>query len=97
MRRLATIGILLIIVGTVSLLAYLFFKESVPEALPNPNAYDDFVRAGRMLTGKVPDSDTATLDACRAFVSSNRAALDLSRSALAKECRVPTKYTQAWH
>ena len=77
-------------------MGYLYFQPPKPEPLPHPNGYDDFVAAGKMLKGNVPDEETGTLEECREFVSANREALEQGRLGLTKECRVPTEYSRTW-
>jgi hypothetical protein len=75
---------------------WFFLQPPRPEPLPNPNGYDDFVAAGEMVKGDAPDEKAGSLEECRAFVSANRAALDRGRLGLAKQCRVPTQYSNTW-
>jgi hypothetical protein len=76
-------------------MCWLFCLVPKPEPLPNPNGYDDFVGAGAMLKGDVPDEMTGTLEECRKFVTANREALDRGHLGLTRECRVPTQYSPA--
>ena len=77
-------------------MCWIFFQPPKPEPLPNPNGYDDFVAAGEMLKGEVPDEKAGTLEECREFVSANRPALDRGRLGLTRECRVPTEFSSTW-
>jgi len=77
-------------------LGWFFFLPPKAEPLPHPNGYDDFVAAGKMLKGNVPDEKTGTLEECREFVSANREALARGRLGLTRECRVPTEYSSTW-
>ncbi len=58
--------------------------------LPQPNGYDDFVKAGQMLTGAFSDYNRMKVDELRAVVSTNAEALKLARTGLSRECRVPS-------
>ncbi len=65
-----------------------------PEAaLPNPNGHDDFVAAGRALSGREPKWETATSEQMRGYVSSNAAALSRLRVGLTRPARVPVEFT----
>jgi hypothetical protein len=60
--------------------------------LPNPNGYDDFLKAARLLTWKPVDYDHLSSDQLRALVMDNVEALVLFRAGLGLECRVPIDY-----
>jgi hypothetical protein len=62
-------------------------------ALPNPNGYDDFVKAGESLLGS--HSDWSKMDAAqlRALIQTNTATLKLLRAGLAHECAIPPDYS----
>jgi len=64
-------------------------RQPPPPKLPDPNAYDIFVRAGKGLVGRAPDPDKADAVALRAFVGPNRAASALAVPALGGQGRVP--------
>ncbi len=59
-------------------------------ALPNPNGYDDFLKAGAAIVGDAgtaPDLDETALSV---FVSTNSESLRLIRLGLTRACSVPT-------
>lgn len=60
--------------------------------LPNPNGYDDFLKATTLLNVNPPDWQSMKgeeqHDALRRLVATNQAALDLVRTGLTKECRM---------
>lgn len=66
-----------------------------PSRWPNPNGYDEFVRAGQMVTrtldghGDLGDYRDLTLESLRAFAATNAEALKIARGALDRECCVP--------
>jgi hypothetical protein len=65
--------------------------------LPDPNGYDDLARAGSLIQGQWPNKgDLARADPgeVRAFVEANKAALDLARVGLGRECVAPVEATQ---
>jgi hypothetical protein len=61
--------------------------------LPNPNGYDDFLKAARLLI--VPDgaSNGITHEDLRAIVAKNAPATEMTRQGLGHECRVPIEYS----
>jgi hypothetical protein len=58
-----------------------------------PNGYDDFVKAGGMVTDTASDYGTMSEEELRAFVKKNAEALKLVRTGLGRECRVPLDYS----
>lgn len=64
-----------------------------PPPLPMPNGYDDFVKAGGMVTDTASDYGTMSEEELRAFVKKNAEALKLVRTGLGRECRVPLDYS----
>jgi hypothetical protein len=58
-----------------------------PAPLPKPNGYDDFVKAGRMVSKDSSDFGTMSEEELRAFVKKNAEALKLARTGLGRECR----------
>ena len=63
--------------------------------LPNPNGYDDFVQAGRMVADNTSDYSTMSEADLRALVKTNSEALKLARTGLTRECQVPLDYLGA--
>jgi len=76
----------------------IFMEEPLPPLvpLPNPNAYDDLVRACKMIKGDVWVFDTAGLETLRVIVSTNARTLELARTALTNQCAVPLQFTRAF-
>ena len=68
-----------------------FGRTNPPAPLPNPNGYDDLLRAGRAVTGKVDDINGLDHDGLRALVTTNADALRLLRVGLTHHCAVPTE------
>jgi hypothetical protein len=60
--------------------------------LPNPNGYDDLVKAGRMVSSNSWNFEQMNGDSLRETVSGNAAALALARTGLNHECRVPLQF-----
>ncbi|MGA2030095.1 MAG: hypothetical protein ABSG87_08490, partial [Verrucomicrobiota bacterium] len=97
-NRLVVIGILAF--PFVLFLGFLFFMQTEPlppiAPLPNPNGYDDLVKAAQMLPTEIPDYDQINQDELRAIVSANAGALSLVRSGLSNECRVPIQFSKTY-
>lgn len=89
--------LLLLVLGTVVALAgfvLLLVMQGKPTRwppLPNPNGYDDFVKAGSLIPNGVGEAVTMATDALREFISTNQEALRLVRLGLSRTCQVPTQ------
>jgi hypothetical protein len=94
--RLRIIAVLAVLALAASAMGYLSFRRPGTEGLPNPNGYDDFVAAGRLIWREPPVGTNASIEECRAFLLTNRAALDQGRAGLNKVCRVPTEFFADW-
>jgi hypothetical protein len=57
--------------------------------LPNPNGYDDFVKAGETVLGDVSDWPVLDHDSLRDLVSTNAEPLRLLRLGLTRQCVMP--------
>ena len=57
--------------------------------LPQPNGYDDFLRACDSITGEAVDDTTATTNDLRLFLARNTDALGQIKLGLSRECGVP--------
>jgi hypothetical protein len=67
-----------------------------PIVLPEPNGYNDLIRAGRQLdNATIPDATTATPAELAAFLGRYGHVLDTARIGLDRECRVPLSYSPA--
>jgi hypothetical protein len=55
---------------------------------PNPNGYDDFVQAGKMLTGNTVYASDLSLEELRDYFKANHASIDLIQAGLKKQCAV---------
>ena len=73
-----------------------FMEEPLPPAtpLPNPNGYENLVKAGVMLANDTGDFTETNAAQVRKIVSINAAALSLARAGLSNQCRVPVQYSE---
>ena len=67
-----------------------------PDPLPNPNGYDDFVAAGKMVVGKPGEVATNGPAALAAFAAQNAGVGARVRAGFVCESRVPVKMNQGW-
>lgn len=81
----------------ISLLVWLLIAQPAPEPMPNPNGYDDLVKAGREALGRMEAVGVSTNGRHTAAQSEgirldgnqiSAAALELARRGMARECRV---------
>ncbi len=66
-------------------------RKAAPAALPNPNGYDDLIKAGQAVTGKIDEAPDLDHDKLHALVATNAEALRLLRVGLSYRCAVPTE------
>ena len=83
------------------LLCLLLFWDAEPlppvPPLPNPNGYDDLVKAGNMLANDTGDFNETNTAQVRKIVSANAAAVALARAALSNQCRVPVQFSESFN
>jgi hypothetical protein len=86
-------GVVIVLLAVLLVAAVLLITSSWSATplppLPNPNGYNDFVKAGQMVSqdsGNYTDMNVAQL---RTLVASNAAALKLAALGLSRECRTP--------
>ena len=81
------------------LLGLLVFWDAEPlppiPPLPDPNGYDELVKAGKTITGDVGNFDRMSEAELGALVQSNSNALQLARAGLREKCRVTLDYSAA--
>ena len=77
-------------IGLLAIIVLSAGKAPVSLPLPNPNGYDDFLKATTLLRGDVYSVSALDHDGLQAFVSTNGEALRLIRQGLARGCSVPT-------
>jgi hypothetical protein len=85
------------ILAVVGLLVFLELQPLPPvQPLPNPNGYDDVVKAGKMVTSNVGNYYEMNEAQLRETVSANAEALSLARISLSNECRVPIQFSLSY-
>src|ERR1700722_845219 len=92
LRKARTLLLALVAVLLLAMLAVLFLSVGLtppPQPLPNPNGYDDFLKAAALLTGNGVDANTLDHEALRAFMPTNAESLRLLRSGLPRQCAFP--------
>jgi hypothetical protein len=92
-RRIRKLPLALVVMFLLALLALIVLSAGRTPArppLPNPNGYDDFLKAAALLSGDVANASTLDHDGLRALVSINAESLRLLRLGLTRGCSVPT-------
>jgi hypothetical protein len=91
-RKTRTLLLALVAVILLAMLAVLFLclGRTPQPPLPNPNGYDDFLKAAAPLTGDAVSASMLSHEALRALVSTNAESLRLLRLGLTRGCSVPT-------
>ncbi len=87
--------ILAVVAANLAIVAVAFLPalSTKPTPLPNPNGYDDFVKAGQALN-KIPDYEKFSRQQLADLVATNETALKFLREGLTHECRVPENYSR---
>src|SRR5690242_19687127 len=92
-RNIRTMLLALVVILVLAMLAVvvLFVGRTPPTPpLPNPNGYDDFMKAAGLLTGDVSNASALDHDSLRALMSTNSESLRLLRLGLTRVCSLPT-------
>ncbi len=88
--RSVLLGILVIFVlAAISLIVFTAIRVPAGKPLPNPNGYDDMLKATKLLNGDIGNGSTLDHDELAALVSTNAEALRLVRLGLGRSCCVP--------
>jgi hypothetical protein len=75
-----------------------FMEEPLPPVapLPNPNGYEDLVKAGEMTAAESGNYDEMNAVQLRELASKNTGALALARAGLSNQCRVPVQFSETY-
>jgi hypothetical protein len=83
-----------------AVIGLLFFDAVRPlpplSPLPNPNGYDDLVKAGEMADKNTGNYTEMKLVELRGLVAKNSDALQAARAGLQEDCAVPLQFSQNW-
>jgi hypothetical protein len=84
--------VVVVVLANVWLIAFTLGRPPARPPLPNPNGYDDFLKAAALLTlsGDFDNVPTLGHDDLRTLVSTNAEPLRLLRLGLTRPCSVPT-------
>ena len=81
----------------VFLLGLLIFWDAEPlpplPTMPNPNGYNDLVKAGKMVSNDFANYDELSLPKLRELTGKNAEALQIARTGLQQTCRVTIDYS----
>jgi len=66
------------------------------KSMPNPNGYDDLVKAGQMASTNSGNDDPTSHQQLLETTLANAKALELARAGLNKECRVPLQFSETY-
>jgi hypothetical protein len=80
---------LVLVLANVWLIAFTLGGPPPSPPLPNPNGYDDFVKAAGLLTGDISNAYALSHDELRALVAANTESLQLLHLGLTRECTLP--------
>ena len=91
-RKTSTLLLVLAAIFVLAILTVLFLpmgRTPPRPPLPNPNGYDDFLKAAKLLSGDVGNAPTLDQNGLRALVSTNSESLGLLRLGLTRQCALP--------
>jgi len=89
-RRLVLAFVALAVLAFLALLVLSTGRRSARLLLPDPNGYDDFIKASGAAVGDVANWFALDQDGLRGLVSANAEALRLFRLGLTRQCSLPT-------
>lgn len=92
MKKKLLLAVAIVVVVTLGTLIIATPKVEPEPPLPNPNGYDDFLKAATLLTVNPPDwqgmNGEEQHEALLRLIATNQAALDQVKTGLTKECRM---------
>jgi hypothetical protein len=88
-QRKLLLGVAVIALAGFLILVFMFGKPPAVAPLPNPNGYDDFLKAASLLAGNVGNAPTLDQANLRALILTNTESLRLLRLGLSRECALP--------
>jgi hypothetical protein len=84
-----------VVIAVVGLLIFAAARPLPPiQPLPNPNGYDDFIKAGEMVDNNSWKCNEMNLEELRKLVAKNSDALQAARIGLQKDCAVPLQFSE---
>jgi hypothetical protein len=81
--------VVVVVLANVWLIAFTLGRPPATPPLPNPNGYDDLVKAAGLVTGDVFNADALDHEELRALVATNTESLRLLRLGLTRQCALP--------
>jgi hypothetical protein len=87
--------VLVMVLGNLALMACVFLGAVGPKPapMPNPNGFDDFVKAVSMMRSTHKDFWDMSQPELKAFFTTNAPAMERGRRGLSRECRTPSDYS----
>jgi hypothetical protein len=88
-RKIIIYAVFAVIVANLVIITLVFIggASPAPRPMPNPNGYDDFVKAGQMVTGRASDYAKMSKDQLELLMATNAEALSFLNAGLDRECR----------
>ena len=90
-RLIFVLAAIMVLLGISITMVMSIGRKAAPTALPNPNGYDDLLKAGQAVTGNIDDAPDLDHEKLHALVATNAEALRLLRVGLSHRCAVPTE------
>src|SRR5437773_2624484 len=84
------------VVALVAVIAWEIIELTAPPSrapLPNPNGYDDFVKAANLLAGEPSGYQSMSIVRLQTLVSANEDVRGRVRQGLSRKCRVPDNHS----
>jgi hypothetical protein len=87
-------------IAILAVVGLLIFDATRPlppiQSLPNPNGYDNFVKAGEMVSDNTGDFNEMKSEELRGLVAKNSGALQAARTSLQEDCAVPLQFSESY-